>query len=242
MDGGSGHGYRGPPSTSFDKSRVLDIKPLRSLVPVFPNPPQAPSFVCFSSFDPFPPGFTPFYPFSAPQGLQSSPDMNQYKTPPAHFSRIPPHFHGAVNGDAEPSRDYDTQFPTDNTNMGGNMMGCLVIQSRQLFICAPPIPPGRRPRKAKIRMRVEVRGTRKKENGEEIGKKRAKRKKEGGFGRQAKEKNRKEKERRGRNPEKKKKIREEKSREQERKKKNQREKGQKKKTGRRGEKQKERKN
>ena len=133
-DGGSGHGLGGPPSTSFDKSRVLDIKPLRSLVPVFPNPPQAPSFVCFSPFDPFPPGFTPFYPFSAPQGLQSSPDMNQYKTPPAHFSRIPPHFHGAVKGDAEPSSDYDAQSPTDNTNMGGNMMGCLVIQSRQLFI------------------------------------------------------------------------------------------------------------
>ena len=35
-----------------------------------------------------------------------------------------------VNGDAEPSRDYDAQFPTDNMNMGGNMMGCLVIQSR----------------------------------------------------------------------------------------------------------------
>ena len=122
MDGGSGHGFV-PPSTSFDKSRVLDIKPLRSLVPVFPNPPQAPPFVCSSPFGPFPPGFTPFYPFSAPQGLQSSPDMNQYKTPPAHFSRIPPHFHGAVNGDAEPSRDYDAQFPNDNSNMGGKHDG-----------------------------------------------------------------------------------------------------------------------
>lgn len=117
MDGGSAHGFV-PPSASFDKSRVLDIKPLRSLVPVFPNSPQAPPFVCSSPFGPFPPGFTPFYPFSAPQ---SSPDLNQHKTPvsaPAHLFRTPPHFPGGLNGDAEKSREYDAQFPNENSNMG----------------------------------------------------------------------------------------------------------------------------
>ncbi|KAK9676975.1 hypothetical protein RND81_11G113500 [Saponaria officinalis] len=58
-------GVSGPRSqTSIDKSRVFDVKPLRTLVPVFPNPPQAPPFVCSSPLGPFPSGFTPFYPFS----------------------------------------------------------------------------------------------------------------------------------------------------------------------------------
>lgn len=129
MDGGSGHGFV-PPSASFDKSRVLDIKPLRSLVPVFPNPPQAPPFVCSPPFGPFPPGFTPFYPFSVAQGPQSSPELNQHKTPTgatnhetpisasANLFRTPPHFPGVVNGDAETSREYGVQFLNENSNMG----------------------------------------------------------------------------------------------------------------------------
>ncbi|CBI29164.3 unnamed protein product, partial [Vitis vinifera] len=120
MDGGSGHGFV-PPSASFDKSRVLDIKPLRSLVPVFPNPPQAPPFVCSPPFGPFPPGFTPFYPFSVAQGPQSSPELNQHKTPTgatnhetpisasANLFRTPPHFPGAKK-----SKDVDISLTVDN--------------------------------------------------------------------------------------------------------------------------------
>ncbi|KNA20959.1 hypothetical protein SOVF_047620 [Spinacia oleracea] len=70
MDGVSGPSTQSQPS--FDKSRVLDVKPLRTLVPMFPNPPQAPPFVCSSPFGPFPSGFTPFYPFSmGPPGSQT---------------------------------------------------------------------------------------------------------------------------------------------------------------------------
>lgn len=61
-----------PASGSIDKSRVLDVRPLRCLVPVFPSAPNASSFsspqgpasfVCASPAGPFPPGVTPFYPF-----------------------------------------------------------------------------------------------------------------------------------------------------------------------------------
>ncbi|PRQ45687.1 putative histone-lysine N-methyltransferase [Rosa chinensis] len=57
---------------SFDKSRVLDVRPLRRLVPVFPSassnssfstPQGAASFVCASPAGPFPPGVSPFSPF-----------------------------------------------------------------------------------------------------------------------------------------------------------------------------------
>ncbi|KAL5994832.1 hypothetical protein ACLOJK_024889 [Asimina triloba] len=58
-------------NSSIDESDVLDVKPLRSLAPMFPapfgyttfSPPNAPpSFVCVTPFGPFPPGCTPFVP------------------------------------------------------------------------------------------------------------------------------------------------------------------------------------
>lgn len=61
-----------PASGSFDKSRVLNVKPLRTLVPVFPSPSNPSSsstpqggapFVCVSPSGPFPSGVSPFYPF-----------------------------------------------------------------------------------------------------------------------------------------------------------------------------------
>uniref|UniRef100_M4CYW2 SET domain-containing protein n=1 Tax=Brassica campestris TaxID=3711 RepID=M4CYW2_BRACM len=64
-----------------DKTRVLDIKPLRTLRPVFPSGNQAPPFVCAPPFGPFPPGFSPFYPFSS---SQHTPDLNQAQNPPQH--------------------------------------------------------------------------------------------------------------------------------------------------------------
>ena len=50
-----------PPSGSIDKSRILDVKPMRSLIPVFPISPQAPPS------GQYPSGFSPFFPFGAPQ-------------------------------------------------------------------------------------------------------------------------------------------------------------------------------
>ncbi|KAI4300951.1 hypothetical protein L6164_034276 [Bauhinia variegata] len=61
-----------PSPGSFDKSRVLNVKPLRTLVPVFPSqsnpspfstPQGGAPFVCVSPSGPFPPGVAPFYPF-----------------------------------------------------------------------------------------------------------------------------------------------------------------------------------
>lgn len=67
-----------------DKTRVLDIKPLRTLRPVFPSGNQAPPFVCAPPFGPFPPGFSSFYPFSSSQANQHTPDLNQAQYPPQH--------------------------------------------------------------------------------------------------------------------------------------------------------------
>lgn len=73
-------GMSGPsvvePTIELDKNRVLDVKPLRTLKPIFPNPTEAPPFISSSPFGPFPSGFSPFYPFSVPQqneGFQESP-------------------------------------------------------------------------------------------------------------------------------------------------------------------------
>ncbi|KAJ8770394.1 hypothetical protein K2173_015008 [Erythroxylum novogranatense] len=68
-----------PVPESVDKSSILDVKPLRSLVPVFPlssnfnggSGPQGFSpFLCFPPSGPFPPGYAPFYPFA---GIQTQP-------------------------------------------------------------------------------------------------------------------------------------------------------------------------
>ncbi|CAI9779574.1 unnamed protein product [Fraxinus pennsylvanica] len=69
------------PSGSIDKSRVLDVKPLRCLVPVLPNAPgmssvsspQPAPFVCIPPTGPFPPGIQPFYPFVVPNASQNNP-------------------------------------------------------------------------------------------------------------------------------------------------------------------------
>ncbi|MBA0631320.1 hypothetical protein Godav_000203 [Gossypium davidsonii] len=65
------------PPNSFDKSKVLDVKPLRSLLPVFPEAPNGPPFVCAPPNGPFPTGFSPFFPFSGPQGSPLTPGLNQ---------------------------------------------------------------------------------------------------------------------------------------------------------------------
>ncbi|ONH94527.1 hypothetical protein PRUPE_7G021100 [Prunus persica] len=71
---------------SFDKSRVLDVRPLRRLVPVFPSasssssfstPQGAAPFVCASPAGPFPPGVSPFFPFYISAESQRPPEQNQ---------------------------------------------------------------------------------------------------------------------------------------------------------------------
>ncbi|ESQ40403.1 hypothetical protein EUTSA_v10012854mg [Eutrema salsugineum] len=76
-----------------DKTRVFDIKPLRSLRPVFPSGNQAPPFVCAPPFGPFPPGFSPFYPFSSSsQANQHTPDLNQAQNPPQYQPQYTPQY------------------------------------------------------------------------------------------------------------------------------------------------------
>nr|GMC90245.1 histone-lysine N-methyltransferase, H3 lysine-9 specific SUVH1-like [Ipomoea batatas] len=95
-------------SGSVDMSRVLDVKPLKCLVPVFPSAsgmspvgsPQPSPFVCVPPSGPFPPGVSPFYPFlshesggrPAQQGSFGHPispvPLNSFRTPMANGSSV----------------------------------------------------------------------------------------------------------------------------------------------------------
>ncbi|XP_047309414.1 histone-lysine N-methyltransferase, H3 lysine-9 specific SUVH1-like [Impatiens glandulifera] len=82
-----------PASGSVDKNRVLTIKPLRYLVPMFPpssgsssfSSPQSAPFVCAPPTGPFPPGLSPFYPHQIPYGvdntIQSPAPLNAIRNP-----------------------------------------------------------------------------------------------------------------------------------------------------------------
>ncbi|XP_057506716.1 histone-lysine N-methyltransferase, H3 lysine-9 specific SUVH1-like [Actinidia eriantha] len=102
-----------PASGSVDKSRVLNVRPLRSLVPIFPSPPgmssisspQASPFVCVPPTGPFPPGVAPFFPFVIPTESQRSAERNPYgnnsipsPVPITSFRTPTPHYSGAANG------------------------------------------------------------------------------------------------------------------------------------------------
>ncbi|KAE9593925.1 hypothetical protein Lal_00016879 [Lupinus albus] len=50
-----------PPSRTIDKYKILDIKPIRSMIPVFSMSPQGPAS------GEYPSGFNPFFPFGGPQ-------------------------------------------------------------------------------------------------------------------------------------------------------------------------------
>ncbi|XP_031280467.1 histone-lysine N-methyltransferase, H3 lysine-9 specific SUVH1-like [Pistacia vera] len=67
-----------PVSESVDKSSVLEIRPLRLLVPVFSPPPNASGahFFCVNPYGPFPSEVTPFYPFFGYVGSQKHPEQN----------------------------------------------------------------------------------------------------------------------------------------------------------------------
>ncbi|KAM7472589.1 hypothetical protein LguiA_010772 [Lonicera macranthoides] len=76
MEAGS---FQNSVPTFVDKSRVLEVKPLRSLAPVFQPPPNAPPFACSPPFTSFPQGFPPLFPFN--QGSEDPSDLNQQQTP-----------------------------------------------------------------------------------------------------------------------------------------------------------------
>ncbi|ONI21481.1 hypothetical protein PRUPE_2G069200 [Prunus persica] len=82
MEGGSSHNFV-PPSAGFDKSRILDVKPLRSLMPVFPAASQAP---------PFPPS-----PMRIPTGPMAAP-IRSYRAP-APSGALPHDFPEESNGE-----------------------------------------------------------------------------------------------------------------------------------------------
>ncbi|KAL2465884.1 Histone-lysine N-methyltransferase [Abeliophyllum distichum] len=83
-----------PSLGSIDKSRVLDVKPLRCLAPVFPNTPGSSSvstpqptpFVCAPPTGPFPPGIQPFYPFLIPNDSQQNPNPSGVPNQPGNHA------------------------------------------------------------------------------------------------------------------------------------------------------------
>ncbi|KAM7470305.1 hypothetical protein LguiA_008488 [Lonicera macranthoides] len=76
MEGGS---FQNLVPTFVDKSRVLEVKPLRILALVFQPLPNAPPFACSPSFISFPRGFPPLFPFN--QGFEDPSNLNQQQTP-----------------------------------------------------------------------------------------------------------------------------------------------------------------
>ncbi|KAL1815146.1 hypothetical protein ACET3Z_017720 [Daucus carota] len=119
------------PTDPIDKSRVLDIKPLKTLKPIFPSQmgtspfssPQSAPFTCVPPMGPFPPGVAPFYPFAFTNQSQGTSDfentipspvpLNSFRTPKSQYS----------NGDAgtskkgrgRPRKDRTAQVYTDNS-------------------------------------------------------------------------------------------------------------------------------
>ncbi|GAA0186363.1 histone modifying enzyme [Lithospermum erythrorhizon] len=98
-------------SEPIDRSKILNIKPLRSLAPVFPSPPgmslasnpQASfPFVCVPPTGPFPPGLAPIYPFlvstdSKSAAQQSSDFGNAIPSPaPLNAFRTPDTANGST--------------------------------------------------------------------------------------------------------------------------------------------------
>lgn len=113
-----------PGSGSFDKSRVLNVKPLRSLVPVFPTAPNVSSFstpqgaapfVCASPSGPFPNGTSPFFPFFMSDSqrpeqntgggvhnfgpISNAVPINSFRTPPPGRAGRTQQHSGVANGD-----------------------------------------------------------------------------------------------------------------------------------------------
>ncbi|XP_061355991.1 histone-lysine N-methyltransferase, H3 lysine-9 specific SUVH1-like [Gastrolobium bilobum] len=111
-----------PASGSFDKSRVLNVKPLRTLVPVFPSPSNPSSsstpqggapFVCVSPSGPFPSGVAPFYPFFISPESQRLSEQNA-QTPAGQ--RVP----AAPISTAVPINSFRTPTGATNGHVGSS--------------------------------------------------------------------------------------------------------------------------
>eukprot|EP00256_Glycine_max_P058843 XP_014627153.1 histone-lysine N-methyltransferase, H3 lysine-9 specific SUVH1 [Glycine max] len=111
-----------PASESFDKTRVLNVKPLRTLVPVFPSPSNPASsstpqggapFVCVSPSGPFPSGVAPFYPFFISSESQRLSEQNA-QTPSGQ--RVP----AAPVSTAVPINSFRTPTGAANGDVGSS--------------------------------------------------------------------------------------------------------------------------
>lgn len=134
-------------SEPVDKSRVLNIKPLRCLVPIFPSQPGMSSssaphgspFTCVPPTGPFPPGVAPFYPFfvstetqrpaqQTPQAPFSAPNQTgpygiQSPVPLNSFrtptAQAPSQYSGATNGGPSRRSSRRRQSQQEGTNEDG---------------------------------------------------------------------------------------------------------------------------
>ncbi|KAI3682294.1 hypothetical protein L1987_82181 [Smallanthus sonchifolius] len=106
------------PSGPIDKSRVMTVKPLRCLVPIFPSQPgssaspQSPPFAFGAPTGPFPPGAAQFFPFvssNEPQRPASVPNQGRSDT-----STIP---------SPVPLNSFRTLVPPANTSGRGRPRG-----------------------------------------------------------------------------------------------------------------------
>ncbi|XXG50723.1 hypothetical protein AAC387_Pa02g4668 [Persea americana] len=110
-----------PSSNSSFGDEPLDVKPLRSLAPMFPapfgfttySPSEAPpSFVCVTPFGPYPPGFTPFVPPSesqraselTPQAANRNAQVGDGSHFPSSSFHTPQPFSVPANGVVEPGK------------------------------------------------------------------------------------------------------------------------------------------
>lgn len=100
-----------PQVDSIDKSRVLDVKPLRCLTPIFPSTLMGPSSSSTLRSGPFSSMFSsPFYPFT-PHESRHSPELNQAPEVPSPLRsyRGPQANLFSLGTDC----DMDTAFPND---------------------------------------------------------------------------------------------------------------------------------
>ncbi|KAK8689021.1 hypothetical protein V6N13_087752 [Hibiscus sabdariffa] len=130
MEDGSGKDYK-------DKSRILNVKPLRCLSPIFPPKPSFPSFphpqaaspfMCPPPVGPFHSGFAPFYPYSG------YPDTHNMQTPmPYGFNDTIPavpinSFRSGANGDVGSSgRSSRNPGPSEYEEEDGYSDGVHVV-------------------------------------------------------------------------------------------------------------------
>ncbi|XP_076911710.1 histone-lysine N-methyltransferase, H3 lysine-9 specific SUVH1-like [Bidens hawaiensis] len=98
------------PSGNVSKTEVLTVKPLRSLAPIFPSPPDpsAPPSSQYASIPPtgpFPPGATPFFPFFAMSDPQKPGQQWAYPIPsPVPLNSFKTPVSASGNGDIGTSR------------------------------------------------------------------------------------------------------------------------------------------